>query len=420
MITLKIITPLFLGGVDPNQRAELRPPSLKGALRVWYRAIDPDYNKQISKDGPTWEASIFGGTKANEGQGAFLMSIDRVREGTLKWDRDRYQRLTQGSGTSSKNGVIYLAYPLDTGGRSSERKQRAYISPGQALTVTLRFKKDPDPKIRRAVAAAWWLLGHVGGVGARSRRGFGTLALQKWPTSGSSWSEFSELPIAHGNITTEKWLECFEQGLKVLKSWYPQFKQTDIDHTVIGPEACFYLFKKGYGTDNGMQPWENALNAAGLTMQSFRQRYGLTSGDYQNVKGHLGKRYPKAPCDVPRQDLTKAPDRAAFGLPLAFQYSSMRYESTDQDGKARTRTPNIAFQGMEHDRSASPLFIRIVEIGGLCYAFFALLNASLLESGEKIKEQHDGKYSWTPPDRQILHDFCNKKLKPASLKEVRP
>ncbi len=39
VVTLKTVTPLFLGGANPNDTAELRAPSIKGALRFWYRAM---------------------------------------------------------------------------------------------------------------------------------------------------------------------------------------------------------------------------------------------------------------------------------------------------------------------------------------------------------------------------------------------
>ncbi len=35
---LETVTPLFLAGAD-QQKAELRPPAFRGALRYWFRAI---------------------------------------------------------------------------------------------------------------------------------------------------------------------------------------------------------------------------------------------------------------------------------------------------------------------------------------------------------------------------------------------
>lgn len=34
-VTLKTVTPMFLGGAEPDKKAELRAPSIKGAMRFW-------------------------------------------------------------------------------------------------------------------------------------------------------------------------------------------------------------------------------------------------------------------------------------------------------------------------------------------------------------------------------------------------
>ena len=35
---LQVVTPLFLSGAD-QAKAELRPPTIRGALRFWFRAM---------------------------------------------------------------------------------------------------------------------------------------------------------------------------------------------------------------------------------------------------------------------------------------------------------------------------------------------------------------------------------------------
>lgn len=44
--TYRLVTPMFLGGADQNNCAELRAPSIKGALRFWYRTIDPGFDSK--------------------------------------------------------------------------------------------------------------------------------------------------------------------------------------------------------------------------------------------------------------------------------------------------------------------------------------------------------------------------------------
>jgi len=52
------ITPMFLSGAD-GKTPELRPPSIKGALRFWWRAM----NGHLSlSDLKKKESEIFGGT----------------------------------------------------------------------------------------------------------------------------------------------------------------------------------------------------------------------------------------------------------------------------------------------------------------------------------------------------------------------
>lgn len=63
---LRIVTPAFLGGADPTRTAELRVPSIKGQLRFWYRATDPDFRRN--------EQRLFGSTDA--GQSSFLLVLE--------------------------------------------------------------------------------------------------------------------------------------------------------------------------------------------------------------------------------------------------------------------------------------------------------------------------------------------------------
>lgn len=392
-LQLKTITPLFLGGAHPNECAELRAPAFKAALRYWYRAIDPAYNQPMRKDGPTWEEYLFG--SAGYGMGRFRLVVSRPQTGKWRWHDqreplDRYDlAFTENRGRPDvKNGLIYLGYTHDLGIKRDGNDRKA-IPAGQQIEAVLRFREAPGPQARRAIAAAWWLLGHVGGLGSRSRRGFGTVALQSWQTDdpANPWPEFSDLRIAHGATTPEDWLTAFEVGLKKLKEWYPAARVAD--HLVLGPTTKFYLARNGY--DRGavssgskapiMEAWEHALNMAGRFMQDFRQRYGLgAGGDYDTVKAHLKGLHPSAPCALAAKPLMAPPTRVAFGLPLAFRYGSMEYDVTP----TVTITPDISFQGKDHDRNASPVHIRIIQIGSKCYPFFARFDAPILKAGEQV------------------------------------
>ena len=65
------ITPMFLSGAD-GRTPELRAPSIKGALRFWWRAMNGHLPlNELRKE----EAKIFGGTGENEGRSTFSIRI---------------------------------------------------------------------------------------------------------------------------------------------------------------------------------------------------------------------------------------------------------------------------------------------------------------------------------------------------------
>lgn len=413
-IRLKGVTPLFIGGADPNDHVELRVPSIKGVLRFWYRAVDPAYRRPVKEGGATSEEILFG--SAGSGAGFFRLILEPPLVGTQEWNRQKYERAQNKGKPDVKKGALYLGYSHDLGKGKPEGNRKA-VAAGADVVLTMRFRVPPPKSARRALAAAWWLLGHVGGIGSRSRRGFGTLAIRNWQVENGEWPELSELPIAHGRQTPMEWLEAFKKGLSSLNGWFGSGQVSD--HLVLGPNTRFYLINSGHGRKDNMEPWEEALNAGGRLLQDFRQRYGAgRGGDYDRVKRHLGHLHPKAPCSLPGALLSTVPERAAFGLPLTFRFSSMKYKTIGRDGKEKETTPNITFQGVEHDRNASPVHLRIIQIGPMCYPFFARFDAPLLRPGEQIAVGKTGSlpnpFGASAP---ILDAFCGK-LAAASFGEV--
>jgi CRISPR-associated protein Cmr1 len=401
-ITMKAVTPLFLGGARPNDYAELRPPALKGLLRFWYRAIDPGYREH--------EAALFGGTGRVEGQSAIALRLLTPVQGYLE-DAKGYRRspFQVGTGTKTQNGLLYLGYSLELGGN-----HRKAIPAGTPLRVGVRATRALTSQEARAVLAAWWLLGHVGSAGSRARRGFGSLSLEGW---NGEWPERETLPLASGASTPEEWFNRFEEGLRTILGWF-KGQSGQPDHTVLGPGARIYLYREGYSPDKGGTGWEWALWHLGRDMQQFRQR---RPPDYDNVKAHLVQRAtamaikngapsPRVPGVTPRQlQSNQTIERAAFGLPLAWRYTSLR------DLRPSGTT---SFRGAIHDRNASPLFFRAVEIGHRIHPMALLLPAPLLAPNERLREER-GRMEMRIPGREILDEFCDSVLKPKAVREVR-
>ena len=56
---LEVITPMFLGGANPN-KVELRVPPIKGMLRFWWRALHPDLANNNYRELRKGESDLFG------------------------------------------------------------------------------------------------------------------------------------------------------------------------------------------------------------------------------------------------------------------------------------------------------------------------------------------------------------------------
>ena len=67
----KTVTPLFLFGAD-GQTPELRPPSIKGTLRFWWRTM---YGEFKQNDLMEKEADIFGGIGKGKGKSKFSVRV---------------------------------------------------------------------------------------------------------------------------------------------------------------------------------------------------------------------------------------------------------------------------------------------------------------------------------------------------------
>jgi CRISPR-associated protein Cmr1 len=300
-VRFHIVTPMFLGGADTTGIAEMRIPSLKGALRYWYRAIDPAYRQ--------YEGVCFGSGGQGGGQSRFLMKLDS--ESSLQ---------SVGPYGKDKSSIKYFSYFAES---------RNYLEADKSFTVTFARKfTSPSEECQadwRRLQASVWLLAHVGGLGFRSRRGFGSLRIDA-----DSWSKKEiggepTLPIAHSKLTPETWKAAFEEGLAEIRRWFPGIHQ--LDHTVITDQATFHLYKTAFAN------WTKALDQVAQDLKDFRAR--RTEQECGTNQWYWA-------------------NKAAIGMPIVVKKD--RIEPVGADS-----------------RHASPIWIRIVKIGSQYYPFIAVL-----------------------------------------------
>jgi CRISPR-associated protein Cmr1 len=156
------ITPMFLAGAD-GQTPELRPPSIKGALRFWWRAMNAglveqkkgkwDYSK-LKKQ----EAEIFGGTDEKSGRSQLVLNILSKQP-------------------SNNNLVKEKPLPHKKKGEKGYFEKQA-IEVGFKFHIQIGVQKNTILSAEQ-VKSLFIVFSILGGIGNRSRRGFGSFKIEK-------------------------------------------------------------------------------------------------------------------------------------------------------------------------------------------------------------------------------------------------
>lgn len=373
-ISLETVTPMFLGGSEPRGTPELRPASFRGALRFWLRALLGAHLGDSALDAlRAEETKVFGDAGQDTGSPVILRGA--------KWPQPGRLQAPQGV------GLRYLFFSMGQRERDLRTGQSTTIwrdcfpagsafelilqtrSPGQSEAEGIAFKR---------AAAALWLLLRLGGLGARSRRGAGSLRATNnpagWPEGLPALSVLATSPTA---LKTE-----LESGLRDLR------KATGLpaDGRVHTPSAFDVLHSDTCEVqvlDKTWHTWQEALETVGAAFQGFRNRY---QPDYINVKDVVGGRSQRL----------EPVQRAAFGLPIVFYFRSL--------GGARG-----TLEAAEHDRRASPLLIKAVRLAnGQYVVVLTVLYAALLDRNERLRLKSQGRSAFAAtPGLELIDEFLD-------------
>ena len=166
--TCEVVTPMFLAGAD-GSTPELRPPSIKGALRFWWRAMNGNMDlDQLRKE----ETKIFGGggEDARRSRLNIRVSNSILKEGAGLPEENISMPLRK---QYDEDGVIhgvnlfkYLAFGAD---------KRKYIDVNTVFKVT--FTYDDRISLNEDIVWPFYALAFFGGLGAKSRNGFGSFRI---------------------------------------------------------------------------------------------------------------------------------------------------------------------------------------------------------------------------------------------------
>ncbi len=254
------ITPMFLAGAS-RKDPELRPPSIKGALRFWWRAMN---GHLLINDLRQKEAKIFGGRSENEGRSKIILRTrakdiqksSRLlkEEYRLDWRFD--PRLKTLIGRHS--GIGYLFYSISLSGN-----KRFFYREKTRFELII---SSIDKKALTHAIASLWSLSFLGGIGARSRRGAGNFCVVDIKDKDGIVRDTGlEFYLREENVDNiADWLI---KNYKIASNIVNHNKKTDF--------VCGYsnlslsriiLSNRSFGS------WIEALNDIGKVYQDFRTR----------------------------------------------------------------------------------------------------------------------------------------------------
>lgn len=337
-MTFEIISPMAMGGAD--QTGELRPSSIKGGLRFWYRSL---FFNELED-----ESFIFGG----DAQSLFSLQMDRPLKAEETWSSfysKKYRSKVKNTGGFPFNGLEYLGYTFPLNERNI--KGPVFIKEDQSFELTCVFKKKPDPKILNKIISSFWLLGHFGNLGSRSKRGFGSIALTDWfgegPGSDNIEKELEKFPLLNDENSPANWVRRFQEKLQFSK---PSKK---IHHPHFGKDFRLVIgkdFKFDRKESSDKSESLACIAFMGEKLQAFRSK---KDPGYSDVKNYLtGNKF-----------INYTPDRSSFGLPLSFRFKNLRGE--------------VTFNHKNKTRHASLLHMKPVLIGNRIYPLYLRLDGDV-------------------------------------------
>lgn len=388
----RFVTPLFMSGSDKS-KAELRVPSMKGGLRFWWRALALGRLGSVSNVQEV-ESRIFGSAENDVGQAKVHLRLNS--SGNI--DQYEDQILKYSDGTVVGPGARYLGYGIVEAAPSRKKNTKE----GQILRSCLKYpfggvlsiliRNNTKKGDIKSVASALIAMGFFGGLGSRSRKGYGSFNLVELTLDGEV-------------------LFKMPKNVNDLKSKIESFFKEDNIKTYVGlpPYTAYSNLTRVDIIDKGSDPLR-LLNSVGEAMQMYR-----SWGRNGKVNGKDSERNFKYDHDLAvdaiKGKVKDHPRRVVFGLPHNYFFSSYQEKVDVKPAKL--------------ERRSSPLFIHIHELeDGQYAAVTTIMPAEFLPIGEKIRVD---KYAVPQNiDFHVLEEFLDGKNKqgiprfPNAVKVVDP
>ncbi len=347
---VRLITPLFGGGVepgDPDESFPIRGTAIRGQLQFWWRATQgascSTREELFERHKDIWGTTDRASLVQIE---AIWQGIPPVRIPCAKYTWDQKKRKGQGGWNLDweppfrKTALPYVLFPfqgkepsVDQHHAEPEKLPAHFIKEGEFL-LRVRFPEA----FRQDVETAIWAWVNFGGLGARTRRGCGSLSGQEIDSDGNQViKELAPSSTAPGDLRT--WFqEHYSKDQSLVREW-PTLSSTFLSSSKAGDPIAM---------------WGKVVEI----LRHFRQGPGLgrNEGNQRNRPGR--SRWPepetiRAALPAPRNGWghdrqehipSNAFPRAEFGLPIVFHFQGQNeppdtvlYPSPQKDGSKRER-----------------------------------------------------------------------------------
>lgn len=407
-IDLRTITPVVGGGVKPLDADPLEPvriPGIRGHLREWWRRLyggaDQDPEELFER-----EARLWGGVGV--GKGKHVGGRRREEPGersrvVLRLDPAKSKRGTPhrpGAGPVASDRVRPNDPDFAYGLFGLREKTPQGIEYTHALGYELSFRlivtfrtgrgrsaaeelRDP---LRELLASIWaWV--HLGGVGARTRRGFGALELVRS-------ADLEGLPRGLEDLASD-WKPFFTLGGRGFESLFGGFCNA-ADATNPSWPPMLFLGSEGTAFNSQkelLKDLREFRQGAGIARDPGSPRPGQSrwpEGNLMRLRRDASATWEHAvPQSVQAQQADLGAPRAAFGLPIVMHFKSDQNPRNggkrDADACGQILPPNRL------ERWASPLLLRPVRSGDLYRPLAVLL-------GDRVPDEVRLRFDRTPED----------------------
>lgn len=386
-LQIHVVTPMVGGSSKPgnvNKKKPIRSSAVRGNLRFWWRATR-GASFTTAKELFAREELIFGSTnkpspiKIWVTRDSKSLITDQTAEKYIHPKTEREATRLK----SRLRGVSYAAFPFNNPSDNHDFIESPfsfylhieYAKPTQADELT-------KEELKRELHAALWGWINFGGVGARTRRGFGSLYCAKFSP------EHNEKNLKH-------WLQkqVSDRGIQLLSS-----DQTREWATLNGITVQHKPVKQIAAWSSAVRVYENFRKKATLRKgnppgrsfwpeaDSLRKITGM--GVQIRGKDHV------TPHPSGKQVEISFP-RAQFGLPIIFKFKDDGNPMGNIDKK---RDPyKTQLMPKAGDRLASPIILKSIAIGQwegfssivrLNHPVITGLELKIVESGDKLNQEH--------------------------------